>query len=228
MTEPAATPLRDLVRAELDKAASEGRSIPSIRALRATVQRGSFTAITTFVKEWRLEHAPRTDHKPEGFDEASGKSLSSAVWAVISPAVTAQIEAAQKAAAEQLAIEREETAKLTALAEEKLKEAEAIEASAAKKESEVQHLREENARLQGELASARQEIANAKSDHERLNSALNKAIESAASATATLAAFKKMFPLLNAPASATLAAHSHAAGEDPASNRRSKTRRQAP
>ena len=187
--------LRDLVRTELDLAAQEGREIPSIRALRAKVQRGSFTAITAYVKEWRLEHTPKADVKPEGFDEASGKALSDAVWRIIGPAVAAQKNALRKEAEARLAIEREETAKLVVLAEEKLKEAEAMEALSAEKDAEIRRLREENARLAGELKSAQQAVKDAKADYARVNAALNKAIEGEVAATATLEAFKKMFPL---------------------------------
>ncbi len=202
MPETKETPLRDLIRAELDHAAQEGRAIPSIRTLRATVQRGSFTAITAFVKEWRLEHAPKTDVKPDGFDEASGKALSDAVWRIISPAVAARMAAVQKAADERIAVEREEAAKIASLAEEKLREAEAKESEFRKKDEAIRRLREASARLEGELAAARRDLEASKADYERLNSALNQSIEREAFATATLEAFQKMFPMTAKPAPA--------------------------
>lgn len=153
-TDTPVLPLRDAVRAELDRAAAEGRDVPSIRTLRAAVQRGSFTAITAFVKEWRLEHAPVADPKPAGFDEASGKALSDAVWRLLQPAINARVAAVQKAADERIEIERTEAQKSLKYAEEMVAEAEAVKAAAAAQQEAIAHLKEENARLRGALEAA--------------------------------------------------------------------------
>ncbi len=189
-------PLRDAIRAELDRAAAEGRDVPSIRTLRAAVQRGSFTAITAFVKEWRLEHAPKNDMKPAGFDETSGKELADAVWRILQPTVAARVAAVQKTADARIEIERTEAQKSLKYAEEMVAESEAIKATASAQQEEIVRLREENARLRGALEAAEKSIENAKADNDRLAAALNKAIEAEAFATATLNAFKTMFPYL--------------------------------
>ncbi len=189
-------PLRDAVRAELDRAAAEGRDVPSIRTLRAVVKRGSFTAITAFVKEWRLEHAPKNDVKPAGFDETSGKALADAVWRILQPAVTARVTAVQKVADARIEIERTEAQKSLKYAEEMVAEAEAMKAAASAQQEEIMRLREENAQLRGALEAAQKSVENAKADNSRLAAALNKAIEGEAFATATLDAFKAMFPYL--------------------------------
>ena len=189
------TDIRTAVYSLIEEAVSQGKEIPSIRMLRTKICRGSFSDITAFVKEWRSKHCQQIDVKPTGFDETSGKALSDAVWAIISPVVSEQVKTLQDAAASQLEIERTETQKLVKNAEEMLAEAESIKKRFAEQETEIHHLREELAKLRGALEMSEKELAGAKADYNRINSALNKAIQNEVAAKSKLEAYEKLLSL---------------------------------
>ncbi len=119
--------VRAVVRNILDKAKEAGEKLPTLRAIRAAVGRGSMTTISDIIHEWQLEQVQSNSKFPEGFSEATTKALSEAVWNLILPVLQEQTGAIEAEAARRIEIEKTGAVKIREAAEEVLAEAKAKE-----------------------------------------------------------------------------------------------------
>ena len=181
------------IRAILDKCAANGEPIPSLRALRALVGgKGSLTTISDIVKAWRLSQIPEPSIKlPEGFDQAAGESIVSAIWKSVTPILRSQIESAQTDIEARTKVIQEEAEKLRSAAAETLAEAAEKEARAESSEKENAELRTRLATLEAEHQQSLQRASDAESKLEALRATYLTTVKDLATAEATIKLMEK-------------------------------------
>lgn len=187
----------------LDKIQATNQPLPSIRAVRSMVGSGSMTTISDIVREWKLAHVP-TGTVMSGFDEATSKQIVNAIWKYACPSLEKRIEEERRICEEKIAITKTQAEKLIETAQEELAEAKALKAAAKQKidaarqaaKETVEKQRDEMAQLKGlvkALENQNHQLIREKVQQEK---AVQKAIADKAAAEATLAAYRRMYPLL--------------------------------
>lgn len=185
--------VRTAVRNILNKAKEAGEKLPSLRAIRAAVGRGSMTTISDIIHEWQLEQAHTNSKFPEGFSEATTKALGETVWNLILPVLQEQTGAIEAEAASRIEIEKTSAAKIREAAEEVLAEAKAKEEAFIEMQKKVAELMATNAEQLGALREARAVIGQLQVANEELLKKFNEASTAAAAAQAKL----DMLPLID-------------------------------
>lgn len=187
----------------LDKIQATNQPLPSIRAVRSMVGSGSMTTISDIVREWKLAHVP-TGTVMSGFDEATSKQIVNAIWKYACPSLEKRIEEERRICEEKIAITKAQAEKLIETAQEELAEAKALKAAAKQKidaarqaaKETVEKQRDEMAQLKGlvkALENQNHQLIREKVQQEK---AVQKAIADKAVAEATLAAYHRMYPIL--------------------------------
>lgn len=189
--------IRDAVRGILENAATAGNELPSIRAIRAKIGKGSFGTISEAVNEWKQEQlASRTD-MPQGFDEQAMKKISDVVWTVVAPMMAERIGLIEQNAARRIEIEHAEANKVREAADEALATVEDKDNRIATLTEQVKGLGEALAKAQGALEQANAAYAALQAENGALHSALDKALQEAAKATAALESTQRLLPFLD-------------------------------
>lgn len=187
----------------LDKIQAANQPLPSIRAVRSMVGSGSMTTISDIVREWKLAHVP-TGTVMSGFDETTSKQIVDAIWKFACPSLEKRIEEERRICEEKIAITKAQVEKLIETAQEELAEAKALKAAAKEKidaarqaaKETVEKQRDEMAQLKGlvkALENQNHQLIREKAQQEK---AVQKAVADKAAAEATLAAYRRMYPLL--------------------------------
>ncbi|WP_443743355.1 DNA-binding protein [Sutterella sp.] len=118
---------RAKVFAHLDKVASEGMKLPSIRELREELGGGSLSTLAQAVKDWKTEHAILNEIEDEkiSLDPQTAQTVIDAIWMVFKPILRSRIDA-QRAEYEAVVVKLREDldAAHQALVEEKKRNAE--------------------------------------------------------------------------------------------------------
>ena len=84
--------VRDSVREILESAQESDRQLPSIRAIRAKIGKGSLGTISEAVNEWKQEKLVQQGELPSGFEQREAENIIKAVWEAVAPMIRAQIE----------------------------------------------------------------------------------------------------------------------------------------
>ena len=185
--------VRAVVRNILNKAKEAGEKLPTLRAIRAAVGRGSMTTISDIIHEWQLEQVQSNSKFPKGFSEATTKVLGEAVWNLILPVLQEQIGAIEAEAARRIEIEKTSAVKIREAAEEVLAEAKAKEEAFIEMQKKVAELMATTAEQLGALHEARAMIGQLQVANEELLKKFNEASTAAAAAQAKL----DMLPLID-------------------------------
>lgn len=164
---------------------------------------GSMTTIAGIVRDWKLAHVP-SSAAPSGFNEATAKQIVDAIWKFAGPSLEKRIEEERRICEEKIAISKAEAEKLIETAQEELAEAKAMKAAAkekidaarkAAKES-VEKTRDELSQLKGLVKALQDQNHQLTREKVQQEKAVQKAVADKAAAEATLAAYRRMYPLL--------------------------------
>lgn len=200
---PGASDLQKNIWAILDESLAKNQPIPSFRALRAMLGTGSMTTIAGIVRDWKLAHVP-SSAAPSGFNEATAKQIVDAIWKFAAPSLEKRIEEERRICEEKIAITKAEAEKLIATALEELAEAKAMKAAAKEKidaakqtaKESVEKVRDELSQLRGLVKALQNQNHQLIREKVQQEKAVQKAVADKAAAEATLAAYHRMYPIL--------------------------------
>ena len=164
---------------------------------------GSMTTIAGIVRDWKLAHVP-SSAAPSGFNEATAKQIVDAIWKFAGPSLEKRIEEERRICEEKIAITKAEAEKLIATAQEELAEAKAMKAAAKEKidaakqtaKESVEKVRDELSQLRGLVKALQNQNYQLIQEKVQQEKAVQKAVADKAAAEATLAAYRRMYPIL--------------------------------
>ena len=110
--------VRDSVREILESAQESDRQLPSIRAIRAKIGKGSLGTISEAVNEWKQEKLVQQGELPSGFEQREAENIIKAVWEAVAPMIRAQIEQIDSRAKTRIQIEHDEESRVREAADE--------------------------------------------------------------------------------------------------------------
>lgn len=189
--------VRSSVRSILDDTAAKGTGIPSIRAIRGMIGKGSLGTISEAVNSWRQEQLQNSGSLPQGFEENDARQVAESVWNVVQPILKRQIKAIEQKADARVAIERNEASKIREAAEDVLATAEEKDRRIASLTDQLRELHEKLAELQGALDETRRDNARLRADNAELRRSQEQALQEAAKATAALESTQKLLPFID-------------------------------
>ena len=189
--------VRDSVREILESAQESDRQLPSIRAIRAKIGKGSLGTISEAVNEWKQEKLVQQGALPSGFEQREAENIIEAVWEVVAPMIRAQIEQIDSRAKAQIQIEHDEASRVREAADEALASVEKKERRLEELDKQVRGLQEDLAKLKGALEQANTENLRLATENTQLHEALDKSLQEEAKAQASLQSMKRLLPFLD-------------------------------
>lgn len=189
--------VRDSVREILESAQENDRQLPSIRAIRAKIGKGSLGTISEAVNEWKQEKLVQQGALPSGFEQRETENIINAVWEAVAPMIRAQVEQIDSRAKARIQIEHDEASRIREAADEALASVEKKERRLEELDEQVRGLQEELAKLKGALEQANSENLRLAAENTRLHEALDKSLQEEAKAQASLQSMKRLLPFLD-------------------------------
>ena len=189
--------VRDSVREILESAQENDRQLPSIRAIRAKIGKGSLGTISEAVNEWKQEKLVQQGALPSGFEQRETENIINAVWEAVAPMIRAQVEQIDSRAKARIQIEHDEACRIREAADEALASVEKKERRLEELDEQVRGLQEELAKLKGALEQANSENLRLAAENTRLHEALDKSLQEEAKAQASLQSMKRLLPFLD-------------------------------
>ena len=189
--------VRDSVREILESARESDRQLPSIRAIRAKIGKGSLGTISEAVNEWKQEKLVQKGELPSGFEQREAENIIKAVWEAVAPMIRAQVEQIDSRAKARLQIEHDEASRVRAAADEALASVEKKERRLEELDEQVRGLQEDLAKLKGALEQANTENLRLAAENTQLHEALDKSLQEEAKAQASLQSMKRLLPFLD-------------------------------
>ena len=189
--------VRDSVREILESARESDRQLPSIRAIRAKIGKGSLGTISEAVNEWKQEKLVQKGEPPSGFEQREAENIIKAVWEAVAPMIRAQVEQIDSRAKARLQIEHDEASRVRGAADEALASVEKKERRLEELDEQVRGLQEDLAKLKGALEQANTENLRLAAENTQLHEALDKSLQEEAKAQASLQSMKRLLPFLD-------------------------------
>lgn len=189
--------VRDSVREILESAQESDRQLPSIRAIRAKIGKGSLGTISEAVNEWKQEKLVQQGALPSGFEQREAENIIEAVWEVVAPMIRAQVEQIDSRAKARIQIEHDEASRVREAADEALASVEKKDRRLEELDEQVRGLQEDLAKLKGALEQANSENLRLAAENTRLHEALDKSLQEQAKAEASLQSMKRLLPFLD-------------------------------
>ena len=189
--------VRDSVREILESAQESDRQLPSIRAIRAKIGKGSLGTISEAVNEWKQEKLVQQGELPSGFEQREAENIIKAVWEAVAPMIRAQIEQIDSRAKTRIQIEHDEASRVREAADEALASVEKKECRLEELDKQVRGLQEDLAKLKGALEQANTENLRLAAENTQLHEALDKSLQEEAKAQASLQSMKRLLPFLD-------------------------------
>ncbi len=189
--------VRDAVREILENVQASGQPLPSIRALRAKIGKGSLGTISEAVNDWKQEKLVQQGELPSGFEQGEAEKIVNAVWEVVAPMIRAQVEQIDTRAKARIQIEHDEASHVREAADEALASVEKKERRLVELDEQARGLKEELAKLNGALEQANTENARLAAENFRLHESLDKSLQEQAKAQASLLEMKRLLPFLD-------------------------------
>ena len=189
--------VRDSVREILEIAQESNSQLPSIRAIRAKIGKGSLGTISEAVNEWKQEKLVQQGELPSGFEQREAENIIEAVWEVVAPMIRAQVEQIDSRAKARIQIEHDEASRVREAADEALASVEKKERRLEELDKQVRGLQEDLAKLKGALEQANTENLRLAAENTQLHEALDKSLQEEAKAQASLQSMKRLLPFLD-------------------------------
>ena len=189
--------VRDSVREILESAQESDRQLPSIRAIRAKIGKGSLGTISEAVNEWKQEKLVQQGALPSGFEQREAENIIEAVWEVVAPMIRAQVEQIDSRAKARIQIEHDEASRVREAADEALASVEKKDRRLEELDEQVRGLQEDLAKLKGALEQANSENLRLAAENTQLHEALDKSLQEEAKAQASLQSMKRLLPFLD-------------------------------
>ena len=189
--------VRDSVREILEIAQESNSQLPSIRAIRAKIGKGSLGTISEAVNEWKQEKLVQQGALPSGFEQREAENIIEAVWEVVAPMIRAQVEQIDSRAKARIQIEHDEASRVREAADEALASVEKKDRRLEELDEQVRGLQEDLAKLKGALEQANSENLRLAAENTRLHEALDKSLQEQAKAQASLQSMKRLLPFLD-------------------------------
>ena len=189
--------VRDSVREILESVRESDRQLPSIRAIRAKIGKGSLGTISEAVNEWKQEKLVQKGELPSGFEQREAENIIKAVWEAVAPMIRAQVEQIDSRAKARLQIEHDEASRVREAAYEALASVEKKERRLEELDEQVRGLQEDLAKLKGALEQANTENLRLAAENTQLHEALDKSLQEEAKAQASLQSMKRLLPFLD-------------------------------
>ena len=189
--------VRDSVREILEIAQESNSQLPSIRAIRAKIGKGSLGTISEAVNEWKQEKLVQQGALPSGFEQREAENIIEAVWEVVAPMIRAQVEQIDSRAKARIQIEHDEASRVREAADEALASVEKKERRLEELDKQVRGLQEDLAKLKGALEQANTENLRLAAENTQLHEALDKSLQEEAKAQASLQSMKRLLPFLD-------------------------------
>ncbi|MGN1209873.1 MAG: DNA-binding protein [Duodenibacillus sp.] len=189
--------VRDSVREVLENAQASGRQLPSIRAIRAKIGKGSLGTISEAVNEWKQAKLVQQGDLPSGFEQGESEKIVHAVWEVVAPMIRTQIEQIDNRAKARIQIEHDEASRVREAADEALASVEKKDRRLIELDEQARGLQEELAKLNGALEQANTENVRLAAENIQLHAALDKSLQEEAKALASLHEMKRLLPFLD-------------------------------
>ena len=189
--------VRDSVREILESAQESDRQLPSIRAIRAKIGKGSLGTISEAVNEWKQEKLVQQGALPSGFEQREAENIIEAVWEVVAPMIRAQVEQIDSRAKARIQIEHDEASRVREAADEALASVEKKDRRLEELDEQVRGLQEDLVKLKGALEQANSENLRLAAENTRLHEALDKSLQEEAKAQASLQSMKRLLPFLD-------------------------------
>ena len=186
--------VRDSVREILESVQESDRQLPSIRAIRAKIGKGSLGTISEAVNEWKQEKLVQKGELPSGFEQREAENIIKAVWEAVAPMIRAQVEQIDSRAKARLQIEHDEASCVREAADEALASVEKKERRLEELDEQVRGLQEDLAKLKGALEQANTENLRLAAENTQLHEALDKSLQEEAKAQASLQSMKRLLP----------------------------------
>lgn len=189
--------VRDSVREILESARESDRQLPSIRAIRAKIGKGSLGTISEAVNEWKQEKLVQKGELPSGFEQREAENIIKAVWEAVAPMIRTQVEQIDSRAKTRIQIEHDEASRVREAADEALASVEKKECRLEELDEQVRGLQEDLAKLKGALEQANTENLRLAAENTQLHEALDKSLQEEAKAQASLQSMKRLLPFLD-------------------------------
>ena len=189
--------VRDAVREILEIAQESNSQLPSIRAIRAKIGKGSLGTISEAVNEWKQEKLVQQGALPSGFEQREAENIIEAVWEAVAPMIRAQVEQIDSRAKARIQIEHDEASRVREAADEALASVEKKDRRLEELDEQVRGLQEDLAKLKGALEQANSENLRLAAENTRLHEALDKSLQEEAKAQASLQSMKRLLPFLD-------------------------------
>ena len=189
--------VRDSVREILESARESDRQLPSIRAIRAKIGKGSLGTISEAVNEWKQEKLVQKGELPSGFEQREAENIIKAVWEAVAPMIRAQVEQIDSRAKTRIQIEHDEASRVREAADEALASVEKKERRLEELDEQVRGLQEDLAKLKRALEQANTENLRLAAENTQLHEALDKSLQEEAKAQASLQSMKRLLPFLD-------------------------------
>lgn len=189
--------VRDSVREILESARESDRQLPSIRAIRAKIGKGSLGTISEAVNEWKQEKLVQKGELPSGFEQREAENIVKAVWEAVAPMIRTQVEQIDSRAKTRIQIEHDEASRVREAADEALASVEKKECRLEELDEQVRGLQEDLAKLKGALEQANTENLRLAAENTQLHEALDKSLQEEAKAQASLQSMKRLLPFLD-------------------------------
>ena len=186
--------VRDSVREILESVQESDRQLPSIRAIRAKIGKGSLGTISEAVNEWKQEKLVQKGELPSGFEQREAENIIKAVWEAVAPMIRAQVEQIDSRAKARLQIEHDEASCVREAADEALASVEKKERRLEELDEQVRGLQGDLAKLKGALEQANTENLRLAAENTQLHEALDKSLQEEAKAQASLQSMKRLLP----------------------------------
>ena len=189
--------VRDSVREILEIAQESNSQLPSIRAIRTKIGKGSLGTISEAVNEWKQEKLVQQGALPSGFEQREAENIIEAVWEAVAPMIRAQVEQIDSRAKARIQIEHDEASRVRDAADEALASVEKKDRRLEELDEQVRGLQEDLAKLKGALEQANSENLRLAAENIRLHEALDKSLQEQAKAEASLQSMKRLLPFLD-------------------------------
>ena len=186
--------VRDSVREILESVQESDRQLPSIRAIRAKIGKGSLGTISEAVNEWKQEKLVQKGELPSGFEQREAENIIKAVWEAVAPMIRAHVEQIDSRAKTRIQIEHDEASRVREAADEALASVEKKERRLEELDEQVRGLQEDLAKLKGALEQANTENLRLAAENTQLHEALDKSLQEEAKAQASLQSMKRLLP----------------------------------
>ena len=186
--------VRDSVREILESVQESDRQLPSIRAIRAKIGKGSLGTISEAVNEWKQEKLVQKGELPSGFEQREAENIIKAVWEAVAPMIRAHVEQIDSRAKTRIQIEHDEASRVREAADEALASVEKKERRLEELDEQVRGLQGDLAKLKGALEQANTENLRLAAENTQLHEALDKSLQEEAKAQASLQSMKRLLP----------------------------------